>query len=88
MKGVLLPFFFALASFLVGEEGFVETRDRTPLPGTRLLELEGDIASLLVSGVDRFLLEEIEKSVSRRARHWKRDFSSAGSYSKSIEPNR
>jgi dienelactone hydrolase len=50
--------------------------------------MEGDIASELVAGVDKFLLSEIEKSVERRARHWKRDFSSVEAYNKSIEPNR
>jgi len=59
-----------------------------PLPGTRPLTMEGDIASQLVAGVDKFLLREIDKSVERRAKHWKRDFSSAEAYNKSIEPNR
>jgi dienelactone hydrolase len=59
-----------------------------PLPGTRPLTMEGDIAAQLVEGVDRFLLREIDKSVERRAQHWKRDFSSAEAYEKSIEPNR
>src|SRR5690242_11610985 len=58
------------------------------LPGTAPLKMEGDIASQLVDGVDRFLLREIDKSVERRTRHWKRDFSSAEAYNKSIEPNR
>ena len=60
----------------------------SPLPATRPLTTKGDIASELVDGVDRFLLKEIEKSVGRRARHWKRDFSSPEAYNKSIEPNR
>src|SRR5207248_3243607 len=59
-----------------------------PLEGTKPLTMEGDIASQLVAGVDRFLLKEIDRSVERRARHWKRDFSSAEAYTKSIEPNR
>ncbi|NQT14690.1 MAG: hypothetical protein HQ582_18175, partial [Planctomycetes bacterium] len=58
------------------------------LPGTEPLGLEGDIASHLVDGVDRFLLEEIDRSVARRARHWKRDTSSAAAYNASIETNR
>jgi dienelactone hydrolase len=62
--------------------------DQTPLPNTQPLTLQGDIASHLVAGVDRFLLAEIDKSVERRARHWKRDTSSAEAYSKSVEPNR
>ena len=59
-----------------------------PLPGTKPLTMKGDIASDLVAGVDRFLLREIEKSVARRAAHWKRDCSSAEAYNTSIEPNR
>ncbi len=52
------------------------------------LEWEGDIASRMVAGVDRFLLRKIEKSVASRARHWQRDFSSHANYEKSVEPNR
>src|SRR5438128_101048 len=59
-----------------------------PLPDTKPLPMEGDIASQLVASVDKFLLREIDKSVERRAKHWKRDFSSAEAYNKSIEPNR
>src|SRR5260370_31402330 len=59
-----------------------------PLEGTKPLTMEGDIASQLVAGVDRFLLRKIDESVERRALHWKRDFSSAAAYTKSIEPNR
>jgi dienelactone hydrolase len=59
-----------------------------PLPGTKPLTMEGDIAAQLVEGVDKFLLREIDKSVERRAQHWKRDFSSPEAYEKSIEPNR
>jgi dienelactone hydrolase len=50
--------------------------------------MEGDIASELVAGVDRFLLRKIDESETHRARHWKRDFASVEAYSKSMEPNR
>ncbi len=59
-----------------------------PLPGTALLTLEGDIASQLVAGVDRFLLGQTAKALERRARHWQRDLSSAANYHRSLEPNR
>jgi len=59
-----------------------------PLPGTRRLELKGDIASQLVAGADRFLLRELKQSVERRKKYWQRDFSSIDAYHKSIEPNR
>ncbi|MCH7725274.1 MAG: dienelactone hydrolase family protein [Planctomycetes bacterium] len=59
-----------------------------PLAGTKPLMLDGDLASHLVAGVDKFLLRELEKSIERRAPFWKRDSSSPEAYNKSIEPNR
>ena len=59
-----------------------------PLAGTRPLTMEGDIAAQMVAGIDKFLLREIDLSVERREKHWKRDFSSPEAYNKSIEPNR
>ncbi len=59
-----------------------------PLPGTALLETQGDLAEQMVAGIDRFLLREIDASVDKRARHWKRDFSSREAYDKSVAPNR
>src|SRR5438067_9405858 len=59
-----------------------------PLPGTQPLTTEGDIAAQMVAGIDKFLLREIELSVERREKFWKRDFSSPEAYNKSIEPNR
>lgn len=59
-----------------------------PYPGTQPLTLEGDIASLLVEGADRFLLRKLDESVEQRAGHWKRELSSAEQYNASITPNR
>ena len=47
-----------------------------PLPGTMPLTDDGDIASELVAGADRFLLKQIDESAARRKSDWKRDFSS------------
>jgi dienelactone hydrolase len=58
------------------------------LPGTQPLKMEGDIASQMVAGIDKFLRRELDASVERRAKQWQRDFSSKESYTKSIEPNR
>ncbi len=71
----------------VGEE-FDKKVDPSPLPGTKPLTITGDVASQLVEGVDRFLLGEIDKSIDRRARYWKRDTSSPQKYNDSIELNR
>ena len=68
-----------LSPFLVANE---------PLPGTKPLEMKGDIASQLVDGVDKFLLKKLDESIAKRASHWKRDFSSHAAYSESIENNR
>jgi dienelactone hydrolase len=50
--------------------------------------MEGDIASNLVAGVDRFLLRKIEESAVRRAQFWHRDFASWQTYERSLATNR
>ena len=42
-----------------------------PLPGTQPLTTEGDLASQMVEGIDRFLLRETDESVARRDAAWK-----------------
>ena len=59
-----------------------------PKLDTKPLTLEGDIASHLVAGVDKFLLDELAASVAKRPAYWNRDFSSHEAYVKSVEPNR
>ena len=59
-----------------------------PLPGTKPLEMQGDLAEQMVAGIDRFLLSEIAESVGKRPRHWKRDASSPAKYNESVAPNR
>src|SRR3954453_1627878 len=79
----ILPFlsgFFFISAALA--------QDKPPLPNTAPLTWHDDIASRMVAGIDRFLLNETEKSRDRRAQFWKRDFTSAENYGKSIEPNR
>lgn len=58
------------------------------LENTRELTLAGDLAEQMVAGVDRFLLRELDESITRRAAHWQRDFSSREAYSASVEVNR
>src|SRR5487761_282396 len=59
-----------------------------PFPGTKPLEIEGDLADLMVQGIDRFLLKQIEASTDRRSRYWHRDFSSPEKYNASVAENR
>jgi dienelactone hydrolase len=58
------------------------------LPGTKPLTMDGDIASQMVDGIDRFLMKQIEKTAANREEFWKRDFTSAETYEKSIAENR
>src|SRR5687767_5957614 len=73
---------------LTGSSRCVAANDALALPGTQPLTMDGDIASQLVEGVDRFLLRQIEASVNARQGHWKRDLSWPEAYGKSLEPNR
>ena len=67
---------------------WAQAEEVVALPNTQPLTIEGDIASQLVDGVDRFLLRQIEAAADARVQHWNRDFGSADVYDKSIEPNR
>lgn len=59
-----------------------------PLAGTQPLEIDGDFASLMVDGIDKFLLRQIDESPAHRAPFWNRDTSSAEKYNASVQPNR
>jgi len=58
------------------------------LPNTKPLTLRGDLSAQMVAGIDKFLMREIEQSTGDRQNFWKRDFSSAEAYEKSVQPNR
>src|SRR6266850_387341 len=58
------------------------------LAGTKPLTMEGDLSSQMVAGIDKFLMQEIARSVNERTNLWKRDFSSVEAYDKSVEGNR
>lgn len=62
--------------------------DPSPLPGTAPLDWDGDLASKMVEGIDRFLLRKTDEAEAKRAAFRKPDFSSAEAYKNSIEPNR
>lgn len=82
----------AIAIWIIASCASVRVSSQEPvverLPGTELLTMEGDIASHLVGGVDRFLLRELESSVSARQKHWKRDSSSTAAWLDSVSGNR
>ncbi len=59
-----------------------------PLPGTKPLTLQGDIASQMIDGIDKFLLKQLAASYSRRWRSWDLDFTSAEAHQKVVSRHR
>jgi len=58
------------------------------LPGTKLLDLKGDLAEQMVAGIDRFLMRELEAAKLVRPKRWQLENSSTEAYEKSLEPYR
>lgn len=73
---------------LLAGSGVTPAQDSSALPGTKVLTSQGNPSAPMVAGIDKFLAREIERSVARREAFWKRDFSSAENYDKSVTPNR
>lgn len=59
-----------------------------PLPDTKPLTREGDLAAQMVGGIDKYLMRELAASVEKRKQYWKPAFSSLEAYRKSVQPNR
>lgn len=64
------------------------TAQTEALPGTVVLDWQGDLSARLLEGAHRFIERQIAESRRRRAALWRRDFSSRQAYEASIEPNR
>ncbi|HEY7331321.1 MAG TPA: hypothetical protein VH592_27045 [Gemmataceae bacterium] len=59
-----------------------------PLPETKPLTREGDLAAQMVEGIDKYLMSELAASVEKRKQYWKPDYSSLEAYRKSVQLNR
>ncbi len=59
-----------------------------PLPNTKALTEEGDLAAKMVQGIHKYLDREIAASPKNRDAMWKVDKSSPEAFIKSVEPNR
>jgi dienelactone hydrolase len=59
-----------------------------PLPNTKPLIQEGDLAAAMVAGIDRYLMRELAAAPERRSALWKPDYSSTAAYLRSVEPHR
>jgi dienelactone hydrolase len=58
------------------------------LSGTTPLMAEGDLAKQMVVGIREFLLRRTAEAAGEREQYWKRDYSSADAYHRSVAPNR
>jgi hypothetical protein len=74
----------ALAQFPAEHFDPIDPADAIELVGTERLTLRGDIASELVSGVDRFLLKQIDASVTQRLAGWPKPNSQNGEISPDV----
>jgi len=59
-----------------------------PLPETRPLTGEDDLATQMVAGIDRYLTRELAASVERRKQLWKLDCATPDSVRRTQEPHR
>ncbi len=59
-----------------------------PLPGTKPLAMQGDLAKQMVEGIDRYLTRATAASVEKRKAYWKPDFTSLAAAEKSVSANR
>ncbi|MBS0201327.1 MAG: dienelactone hydrolase family protein [Planctomycetes bacterium] len=68
---------------------WVLAQDRpATVAGTQPLTADKPLDVLMVEGIDRFCLKEIDRARDQRESLWKRDYSSADAYAKSIEAQR
>ena len=69
----------AIGMVLMGNDAISQdTAPSRSLAGTAALDIQGDIASELVAGVDRFLLKELGKSIDKRIHLWPKPESTDG----------
>src|SRR5689334_18326713 len=59
-----------------------------PPPGTQELTAQGDLATQMVDGINRFLLRATAESIAKRPTLWHRDLSTPEKYEASVAPNR
>ena len=58
------------------------------LPGTSRLTAAEEFFPLMVAGIDRALDRQLEETVAKRTRFWRRDSGSPAAYTASVAPNR
>ena len=77
-----------VSSLPMGRTGLAEHDAARVLPGTCPLKIVEPLDEVMVSGINRFALREIENSPQTRAAKWQRNYSNHDAYAKSVAPNR
>ncbi len=84
MHRLLLACSFLIASILAS----LDARSDEPLPGTRSLTETRPLDEVMVAGIDRFALREIDEAAQRRQSLWKLDYSTREAFETSLQPYR
>ncbi|MCE9564243.1 MAG: dienelactone hydrolase family protein [Planctomycetes bacterium] len=79
---------FKLACFVSAFSAFSAVKSAEPLPNTKPLTEDGDLAAKMVQGIHKYLDREIAASPKARDAMWKVDKSSPEAFAKSVAPHR
>ena len=58
------------------------------LPGTKPLNMQGDLAAQMVAGIDKYLMRELDTAAKGGADSWHVKTDSLAAYLESVKPNR
>src|SRR6516225_7624805 len=58
------------------------------LPGTKPLDMQGDLATQMVAGIDKYLMRELDAAAKGGADAWHVKTDSLAAYLESVKPNR
>ena len=80
MRSVAVACALLVGSFLVP----ALSRAEDPLPGTEALTEARPLDEVMVAGIDRFALREIEEAARQREARWNLDYASRAAYEASL----
>lgn len=87
IKFTLFLFLTSIGSFSIAQNQVFQNQDKSLLKSTLLLE-KGDLSSMMIEGIGRYLDRELSGSIKKRSEFWQTNFSSPAAYEKSILPSR
>lgn len=84
---IFLVLFQGYNSVLIAQTTTFQNPDKSLKGSTKLLD-DGDLSSMMIRGIDKFLERELLASENGRAKYFKADFTGPEAYNNSIQPNR